>query len=179
MADHISKVITKTGDQGQTGLADGTRVAKSSLRIKVLGDIDELNSLIGLVVSLHPPSTIGEILLQVQHQLFAVGEELSLPGKVRITEKDIVALESQAIALNSRLPSLKTFILPGGTVIAAQIHVARSVCRRAERSLVELHEKETASPGLMRYLNRLSDLLFILAREANHSAGLQDMCLDK
>ena len=177
MTDHIPQVITKTGDQGQTSLADGTRIAKSSLRIQVIGEIDELNSLIGLVASLHPPFTIGKILIQVQYQLFAVGEELSSPGKVRITEKDIAVLEGEAIALSSKLPFLKTFILPGGTVIAAQIHVARSVCRRAERSLAALHEKEMASPDLMRYLNRLSDLLFILAREANRSAGKQDTCL--
>ncbi len=175
----ISKIVTKAGDQGQTGLADGIRVKKNSLPIQVIGDVDELNSHLGLVISLQPPESVSNVLLQIQHQLFAVGEELSSSNSIRITEREIAMLEGQIDASSKKLPSLNGFILPGGTLIAAQIQVARSICRRAERSLVALNEQKTVSPALLCYLNRLSDLLFILAQETNLSAGCQETFLEK
>lgn len=171
MTYRISQVVTKTGDQGQTGLADGSRVRKNSLRIQVIGDVDELNSLLGWVISLQPPEAVSHVLLQIQHQLFAVGGELSLSSGEKVTGEAVAMLEEQIAAINKKLPPLNGFILPGGTVAAAQLQVARSVCRRAERSLTALDEIEEVSPDLRCYMNRLSDLLFILARETNQSAG--------
>lgn len=173
MAHRISQVMTKTGDQGQTGLADGSRVKKSSLRIQAIGDIDELNSVLGLAVSFQPPETVSKVLLQIQHQLFAVGGELSSPGSKKVTGEMVGILEGHITAFNGNLP-LDGFVLPGGTVAAAEIQVARSVCRRSERTIVALDATEQVSPDLLRYLNRLSDLLFILARETNRSAGCQE-----
>lgn len=174
MAHRISQVMTKTGDQDQTGLADGSWVKKSSLRIQVIGDIDELNSILGLAVSFQPPETVSNVLLQIQRQLFAVGGELSSPGSKKVTGEMVGILEGHITAFNGNLPPLDGFVLPGGTVAAAEIQVARSVCRRSERTIVALDATEQVSPDLLRYLNRLSDLLFILARETNRSAGCQE-----
>lgn len=174
MAHRISEVMTKTGDKGQTGLADGSRVKKSNLRIQAIGDIDELNSILGLSVSFQPPETVSNVLLQIQHQLFAVGDELSSPGSKKVTREMIGKLEEYIIAFNGNLPPLDGFVLPGGSVAAAEIQVARSVCRRSERSIIALDTVEQVSPDLLHYLNRLSDLLFILARETNRSVGCQE-----
>ncbi|MBS7327499.1 MAG: cob(I)yrinic acid a,c-diamide adenosyltransferase [Oxalobacter sp.] len=175
MAYRISQVMTKTGDKGQTGLADGSRVKKDSLRIQAIGDVDELNSLLGLVISFQPPEAVSNVLLKVQHQLFEVGGELSLPGVRKVTGKTVAMLEDQIVAIGGKLPPLNGFVLPRGTAAAAQLQVARSVCRRAERSVVALDGAEKVSPDLLCYLNRLSDLLFILARETNRSAGCPEI----
>jgi len=142
-------------------------VAKSSPRVRALGDVDELNSAIGLLVAEQPPAEIAETLSDIQHDLFDLGGELSIPGHAMLGDAQIERLEARIEAWNAELPPLKEFILPGGTRAAAAAHLARTVCRRAERSLVELKEKEEASDAALRYLNRLSDLLFILARAAN------------
>lgn len=175
MAYRISQVMTKTGDQGQTGLADGSRVKKDSLRIQAIGDVDELNSFLGLVISFQPPEAVSNVLIQIQHQLFDVGGELSLPGVKKVTGKTVAMLEGQIVAIGGKLPPINGFILPGGTAAAAQLQVARSVCRRAERSVVALDGTEKVSPDLLYYMNRLSDLLFILARETNRSAGCPEV----
>jgi cob(I)alamin adenosyltransferase len=175
MAHRLSKITTRTGDRGETGLGDGSRVAKSSPRVRALGDVDELNSAIGLLVAEQPPAEIAETLSDIQHDLFDLGGELSIPGHAMLGDAQIERLEARIEAWNAELPPLKEFILPGGTRAAAAAHLARTVCRRAERSLVELKEKEEASDAALRYLNRLSDLLFIAGRRLNRAAGRSDV----
>ena len=175
MAHRLSKITTRTGDRGETGLGDGSRVAKSSPRVRALGDVDELNSAIGLLVAEQPPAEIAETLSDIQHDLFDLGGELSIPGHAMLGDAQIERLEARIEAWNAELPPLKEFILPGGTRAAAAAHLARTVCRRAERSLVELKEKEEASDAALRYLNRLSDQLFIAGRRLNRAAGRSDV----
>ena len=175
MAHRLSKITTRTGDRGETGLGDGSRVAKSSPRVRALGDVDELNSAIGLLVAEQPPAEIAETLSDIQHDLFDLGGELSIPGHAMLGDAQIERLEARIEAWNAELPPLKEFILPGGSRAAAAAHLARTVCRRAERSLVELKEKEKASDAALRYLNRLSDLLFIAGRRLNRAAGRSDV----
>jgi len=175
MAHRLSKITTRTGDRGETGLGDGSRVAKSSPRVRALGDVDELNSAIGLLVAEQPPAEIAETLSDIQHDLFDLGGELSIPGHAMLGDAQIERLEARIEAWNAELPPLKEFILPGGIRAAAAAHLARTVCRRAERSLVELKEKEEASDAALRYLNRLSDLLFIAGRRLNRAAGRSDV----
>lgn len=175
MAHRLSKITTRTGDRGETGLGDGSRVAKSSPRVRALGDVDELNSAIGLLVAEQPPAEIAEALGDVQHDLFDLGGELSIPGHSMLGDAQIERLEARIEAWNAELAPLKEFILPGGTRAAAAAHLARTVCRRAERSLVELNEKEKVSEAALRYLNRLSDLLFIAGRRLNSAAGRGDV----
>ena len=175
MAHRLSKITTRTGDRGETGLGDGSRVAKSSPRVRALGDVDELNSAIGLLVAEEPPAEIAETLGDVQHDLFDLGGELSIPGHSMLGDAQIERLEARIEAWNGELAPLKEFILPGGTRAAAAAHLARTVCRRAERSLVELKEKEKVSEAALRYLNRLSDLLFIAGRRLNRAAGRGDV----
>ena len=179
MAHRLSKITTRTGDRGETGLGDGSRVAKSSPRVRALGDVDELNSAIGLLVAEISdemrPAEIAETLSDVQHDLFDLGGELSIPGHSMLGDAQIERLEARIEAWNAELAPLKEFILPGGTRAAAAAHLARTVCRRAERSLVELNEKEKVSEAALRYLNRLSDLLFIAGRRLNRAAGRGDV----
>jgi cob(I)alamin adenosyltransferase len=163
MTDRLTRIYTRRGDDGTTGLADGSRLPKDSRRIEALGSLDELNSLIGLVIAHAGPAAPAE-LTAVQHQLFEVGAELASPDAERLRSEDVVSLEQALDHHNGHLPPLREFILPGGDLATAQCHLARSVCRRAERRLVELGRSEALNPETLRYINRLSDLLFVLAR---------------
>jgi len=160
----LSRIVTRTGDMGLTGLSDGKRVAKDSARIEALGDIDELNCAIGWVLAHQPPKDIKQCLAEIQQYLFEVGAEVSHPGADRIGEKEVRHLEKQLEFFNATLPPLREFIIPGGTPVMAASHLARSICRRAERHIVTLNTQETLNPQLISFLNRLSDLLFVLAR---------------
>ena len=175
MAHRLSKITTRTGDRGETGLGDGSRVSKDSLRVRALGDLDELNSAIGLLLADEPAGEIAELLNQVQHDLFDLGGEVSIPGHALVGDEHVARLESAIEAWNGQLTPLKEFILPGGARPAAAAHLARTVCRRAERSLVALGEKEKIGEPARRYLNRLSDLLFIAGRLLNLRAGRGDV----
>jgi len=175
MGHRLSKITTRTGDAGETGLGDGARVAKDSARIAALGDIDELNSAIGLILSEDIPTEVRAVLEQVQHDLFDLGGELSIPGHALLAEKQVESLESALEQWNRSLPALKEFILPGGSRAAAAAHVARTVCRRAERTLVALGRVEPVGTPARLYLNRLSDLLFVAARTLNRAAGRGDV----
>jgi cob(I)alamin adenosyltransferase len=164
MGHRLSKIYTRTGDKGTTGLGDGKRVDKDSLRIEVIGQLDELNCVVGMVL-VHPlREAVRDLLSEVQHKLFDMGGELSMPGHEVIKEEDIAALERELDAFNAELPPLKEFILPGGGPAAAACHLARAVCRRAERQMVRLARQEDINPHAQAYLNRLSDLLFVLCR---------------
>ncbi len=183
MANRLSKIVTRTGDDGTTGLASGDRVAKDQPRIAALGDVDELNSTLGLLLAEPLPAEVREALSGVQHDLFDLGGELSLPGHALISAAHLARLDSLVEQFNAGLPPLKDFVLPGGTRAAALAHVARTVCRRAERTLVALanvtpaNKKNTETPSRLpvQYLNRLSDLLFVLARVLNRSDGGSDV----
>ena len=175
MGHRLSKIYTKTGDDGTTGLGDGTRVAKDSARVAAYGTVDEANSAIGLLLATPLPApqgeAIGALLTTIQHQLFDLGGELCIPGHAAIQEADVTALEAQLDAFNDPLPPLKDFILPGGGEAAARCHVARTVVRRAERETVTLARHDAVRPEAIRYLNRLSDLLFVLARVLARDSG--------
>lgn len=173
MANRLTKIVTRTGDAGETGLGDGSRVIKSAPRIQALGDVDELNSQIGLVRCESQPDGVDAVLLAIQRDLFDLGGELSIPGYTMLKEEQLSRLEDWVMQWNETLPPLKEFILPGGCRLAAQLHVARTVCRRAERSIAALGEG-ACSPLALPYLNRLSDLLFVLARVANRAAGVAE-----
>ena len=175
MGHRLSKITTRTGDAGETGLGDGSRVAKDSARVAALGEIDELNSVLGVLLAEELPEAMCESLLHVQHDLFDLGGELSIPGHALLKPARIAALEEQVEAWNGSLAPLKEFILPGGSRAAAAAHLARTVCRRAERSLVALGRKEKVGEPARRYLNRLSDLLFVAARVLNRHAGRGDV----
>lgn len=176
MGNRLSKIYTRTGDDGTTGLGDGARIAKNSARIEAIGDIDELNSQIGVVLAVADlPEPMRPILTAIQHELFEMGGELSIPGYTRITGDMVLRLEQTLDALNEPLSPLKEFILPGGSAAAAQCHVARAVCRRAERRLVALAQTEAVSPAALHYLNRLSDLLFVMCRAINRALGQADV----
>lgn len=175
MGNRLSKIYTKTGDNGSTGLSDGSRVSKDSIRIATIGSIDELNSTIGLVISCAPDDSIRALLTDIQHKLFNTGGELSLPGHKLINQSHIEWLENQLDKLNADLSPLKDFVLPGGTRAAAYCHLARSICRRAERELVALSKEEEVSPLILQYVNRLSDFLFVLARHINKQENQADI----
>ena len=175
MAHRLSKITTRTGDRGDTGLGDGSRVSKSSARVHALGELDELNSAIGLVLAEDVPAEVGEALSEVQHDLFDLGGEISIPGHKLLGDPQVERLEAAIERWNAELPALKEFVLPGGTRAAAAAHLARTICRRAERSLVQLNQKEKVSDPALRYLNRLSDLLFIGGRRLNRAAGRTDV----
>jgi cob(I)alamin adenosyltransferase len=179
MGHRLSKIVTRTGDAGTTGLGDGTRVAKDSARIDAIGAIDELNSTLGLVLSEPLPEAVARCLASVQHDLFDLGGELSIPGYAAVTDAHVERLEDAVERFNADLGPLKEFILPGGTRAAATAHVARTVCRRAERTLVRLAATEPVNGAVRRYVNRLSDLLFVLARVLNHAAGRTDVLWQK
>ncbi|MDD9932930.1 MAG: cob(I)yrinic acid a,c-diamide adenosyltransferase [Myxococcales bacterium] len=176
------KIYTKTGDRGQTGLFGGARVSKASARVAAYGDVDELNSVLGAARAADLPARLDDEIHRIQSELFALGAELArVPGKDvdlgvdLIADGHIAALESTIDELEQGLPPLKTFILPGGSPGASTLHVARTVCRRAERGVIQLADAEPVREELVRYLNRLSDLIFVMARSANASAGVGDV----
>lgn len=175
MGNRLSKIYTRTGDDGTTGLGDGTRVPKDSERVEAYGTVDELNSTIGvLLAAADLPSKVTACLTEVQHELFDMGGELCIPGHHVITAAHITRLEETLDEFNDALPPLKEFILPGGGPAAAACHLARTVARRAERRVLRLSRIESVSPEVMQYLNRLSDLLFVLARVlARHERGTE------
>ena len=175
MGHRLSKITTRTGDAGETGLGDGTRVAKDSVRVQALGDIDELNCVIGMVLAEDVSREVRDALGQVQHDLFDLGGELSIPGHKLLKPSRVEALEETLEAWNAGLEPLKEFILPGGTRAAAAAHLARTVCRRAERSVVAVGRKDKIGDPARRYLNRLSDLLFVAGRLLNRHAGQNDV----
>jgi cob(I)alamin adenosyltransferase len=175
LGHRLSRIYTRTGDGGETGLGDGSRVGKDHARIEALGSVDELNSHIGLLLTEPLSDDVRARLLQVQNDLFDLGGELSIPGHTMIDEGRVRALEAALDHYNATLSPLKEFILPGGSRAAAQAHIARTVCRRAERSLVRLQREAPLEGAGLRYLNRLSDLLFVLARCLNRSAGGSDV----
>ncbi|MBN8716555.1 cob(I)yrinic acid a,c-diamide adenosyltransferase [Thermomonas sp.] len=171
MGNRLSKIYTRTGDDGSTGLGDGSRVGKDSARVEAYGTVDEANSCIGLLLAADLPDAVRDLLVRIQHQLFDLGGELCIPGHAAISDADITALEAQLDHFNADLPALKEFILPGGGEAAARCHVARTVVRRAERATVALARQEDIRPQAVHYLNRLSDLLFVLARVLARAAG--------
>ncbi len=171
MGNRLSKIYTRTGDDGTTGLGDGSRVPKDSARVGAYGTVDEANSAIGLLLATPLPEDIRDLLVSVQHQLFDLGGELCIPGHAAIADADIARLEERLDHYNGDLPPLKDFILPGGGEAAARCHVARTVVRRAEREAVTLSRHEAVRPQAIGYLNRLSDLLFVLARVLARADG--------
>ncbi len=188
MAHRLSKIVTRTGDDGSTGLASGERIAKDQPRVAALGDVDELNSAIGLLLTDPLPTNIRDALAGVQHDLFDLGGELSLPGHTLISAAHLARLDDLVELFNADLPPLKDFVLPGGTRTAALAHMARTICRRAERTLVALLNLTPADTASARrspaeqpsrlpvqYLNRLSDLLFVMARGLNRADGGSDV----
>ena len=179
MGHRLSKIYTRTGDAGTTGLADGSRVAKDNPRIAALGDLDETNSLIGLLLTEALPEDVRTLLTGIQHDLFDLGGEMAIPGSALLDERRTGELEGAIDAYNAGLGPLKEFILPGGTRAAALAHLARAVCRRAERQLVALAATEAVSEAGRKYLNRLSDLLFVLGRALNAAAGRSDVLWQK
>ncbi|MGH8372570.1 MAG: cob(I)yrinic acid a,c-diamide adenosyltransferase [Gammaproteobacteria bacterium] len=164
MGNRLSKIYTRTGDDGSTGLGDGTRVPKDGARVEAYGTVDELNSVIGMLLAEKLLPLVGESLTRIQHELFDLGSELCVPGYTAITADHIAWLEQTLDRFNADLPALKEFILPGGSRAAAICHLARTVCRRAERRSLTLHRESVLNSEVLRYLNRLSDLLFVLAR---------------
>lgn len=180
MPYRLTQIITKTGDAGTTGLGDGSRVPKSSLRIMAIGAVDELNAHLGLLLTLAMDDDIRAVLTKIQHQLFDLGSELAVPGWSLIDEHYIQFLEQAAAQWHAQLTPLQEFILPGGSPLAAHIHIVRTVARRAERSVVALQQEAVAVSGnVQKYLNRLSDAMFILAREANRRTGVSDVLWQK
>lgn len=171
MGNRLTKIYTRTGDSGTTGLGDGTRVAKTSLRVTAYGTTDELNSVVGMVIAIGVPEQIAALLTEIQHHLFDLGGELCIPGHIAIKKEHVSWLEDQLDTLNADLPVLKDFILPGGSQAAATCHLARTVCRRAERCVIALGEQESLPPESITYLNRLSDFLFVAARVLARAEG--------
>ena len=179
MGHRLSKIYTRTGDAGTTGLGDGTRVAKTAPRVVAMGDVDELNSHLGVLAYESLPPDIAELIAGIQHDLFDLGGELSIPGAALLKPTQPARIEQAIDRYNAELSPLKEFILPGGTRAAALTHVARAVCRRAERSVIELAASEAVADTSRQYLNRLSDLLFVLARWLNKHAGRGDVLWQK
>ncbi|CAB3840924.1 MULTISPECIES: cob(I)yrinic acid a,c-diamide adenosyltransferase [Achromobacter] len=175
MANRLSVIATRTGDDGTTGLGDGSRIAKDAPRVAALGDVDELNSVLGVLLTEPLSPEISMDLMAIQNDLFDMGAELCIPGHSAVTEDQIARLDARLAHYNATLAPLREFILPGGTRGAAQAHVARTVCRRAERAVVALARVETVNPPVRQYLNRLSDLLFVLARCINRVEGTGDV----
>lgn len=175
MANRLSKIVTRTGDQGTTGLGDGSRLPKNAPRVEALGDVDELNSTLGVLLTEVLPAEVRACLVEVQHDLFDLGGEIATPGYTLITDAHLIRLEDALEAFNRDLSPLKEFVLPGGSRAASLAHVARSVCRRAERRVVAIAAQEQLSSLNQRYLNRLSDLLFVLARVINRGLDVPDV----
>jgi cob(I)alamin adenosyltransferase len=175
MGNRLTQIATRTGDDGTTGLGDGSRVRKDSLRVAALGDVDELNSTIGLLLTEGMPEAVRGALTDIQHDLFDLGGELCIPGYENVSDAQVARLDTLLAEHNATLPRLQEFILPGGSRAAAIAHIARTVCRRAERAVVALGGADTVRPACRQYLNRLSDLLFVLARVLNRHAGGSDV----
>jgi cob(I)alamin adenosyltransferase len=179
MGNRLSKIATRTGDDGTTGLGDGSRTTKDALRVQAMGDVDELNSQIGVLLCEDMPAELREELITIQHDLFDLGGELCIPGFAMIKEAQVIRLDELLVKYNSTLPALSEFILPGGSRAAALAHVCRTVCRRAERVIVALGMAEKLNPEPRQYVNRLSDLMFVLARVLNRHAGGSDVLWEK
>ena len=175
MGNRLSKIYTKTGDKGTTGLGDGTRVAKDSLRVLAMGDVDELNSIIGIMQTEALGANIHAVLQAIQHDLFDMGGELCMPDYAMIKAERVTTLENILDEWNDTLSPLKEFILPGGSRAAAYCHLARTVCMRAERTMTTLNNQEKITEISLQYINRLSDLLFVLCRILNKNAGVPDV----
>ncbi len=175
MANRLTQIATRTGDDGSTGLGDNTRISKDSLRVHAMGDVDELNSQIGVLLCEEMPVDVRELLVEVQHQLFNLGGELSIPGFELLKPEAVALLDAALEKYNAALPRLQEFILPAGSRAAALAHVCRTVARRAERAVVALDQAETLKPSPRHYLNRLSDLLFVLSRVLNRMNGGDDV----
>lgn len=167
MGNRLTQIATRTGDNGTTGLGDNTRVSKDSLRVHAMGDVDELNSHIGLLLCEDMPQPVRDVLVEIQHQLFNLGGELSIPGYELLKPEAVLALDEALAEHNEQLPRLQEFILPAGTRAASQAHVCRTVARRAERAVVALEGQEALKDTPRQYLNRLSDLMFVLSRVLN------------
>lgn len=179
MGFRLSRIYTRTGDKGSTGLGDGTRVGKDSPRVTAYGDIDELNSLLGILLTYELPDEISSPLVEIQHDLFDLGGELSIPGHRILSIRRVEYVEKVLDELNENLRPLEEFLLPGGERSAAFCHLARTVCRRAERNLVRLARDEGVADEAIAYVNRLSDLLFVIARYLNLEADTQDVLWDR
>lgn len=183
MGNRLTSIVTRTGDNGTTGLGDGSRLSKTAPRVMAMGDDDELNSTIGMILAVgvngDEDLKTPHLLRNVQQDLLDLGGELSIPGYTLLKAERVAALDEWLKNANAKLPRLEEFILPGGTLAAAQAHVARTVCRRAERSVVALAEANTVNAAVLQYLNRLSDLLFVLARSFNRRAGGVDEQWDR
>ena len=175
MGNRLTKIYTKTGDSGSTGLGDGTRILKCSDRIEAIGTVDELNCIIGLLLCETLPREISEFFTKVQHELFDLGSELSVPGYTALSNQSVSTIETKLDAINQHLSPLKEFILPGGSRPAALCHQARAVCRRAERCIIRLEQNEQISELSRKYLNRLSDYLFVACRAINQSLDVTDV----
>ena len=179
MGHRLTQIATRTGDDGTTGLGDGSRTSKDSLRVAAMGDVDELNSTLGLLLTEPMPEEVRDALVTIQHDLFDLGGELCIPGFENLAELQVARLDEWLGRYNATLPRLQEFILPGGSRAAAIAHQARTVCRRAERTVVSLGQNEPVRPLCRHYLNRLSDLMFVLARVLNRHAGGGDVLWDK
>lgn len=175
MGKRLTQIATRTGDDGTTGLGDNTRVPKDHLRVRAMGDVDELNSHLGLLLCEELPPDARELLVEIQHQLFNLGGELSIPGFELLKADAVLALDHALEHYNAQLPKLQEFILPAGNRAAAQAHVCRTVARRAERAVVALGAQDSLRPAPRQYLNRLSDLMFVLARVCNRMHGGDDV----
>lgn len=175
MGNRLTRIYTRTGDDGTTGLGDGSRTPKDAMRIEAMGAVDELNSAIGVLLANDLDDTSRSTLTDIQHSLFDLGGELSMPGTSVITDDRVMTLEERLDTMNNGLAPLKEFILPGGSSAAAACHLARAICRRAERRLHSLSKTDTVNPASIRFLNRLSDLLFVLARHINKDAAIADV----
>ncbi|ARP78874.1 MULTISPECIES: cob(I)yrinic acid a,c-diamide adenosyltransferase [Bordetella] len=175
MANRLSVIATRTGDDGSTGLGDGSRVGKDTARIAALGDVDELNSVLGLLRAETLPAEVDADLSTMQHDLFDMGAELCIPGHIALADEQVAHLDARLAHYNAGLAPLREFILPGGSRAAALCHLGRTVARRAERSVVALARAEVVNAPVRQYLNRLSDLLFVLARHVNQAQGARDV----
>lgn len=175
MGNRLTQIATRTGDNGTTGLGNNQRVSKNSLRVRAMGDVDELNSNIGLLLCEDMPTDVRALLVEIQHQLFNLGGELSIPGFELLKAEAVLALDEVLAHYNAQLPKLEEFILPAGNRGAAQAHICRTVARRAEREVVALGNEEALNDTPRQYLNRLSDLMFVLARVLNRMNGGDDV----
>ncbi len=175
MGNRLTQITTRTGDAGTTGLGNNQRVSKNSLRVHAMGDVDELNSHIGLLLCEEMSADVRDLLVEIQHQLFNLGGELSIPGYELLKPEAVLALDQALSTYNEQLPRLQEFILPGGTRAACQAHICRTVARRAERHVVALGNEEAINETPRQYLNRLSDLMFVLARVFNRMNGGDDV----
>ncbi|MFN0023821.1 MAG: cob(I)yrinic acid a,c-diamide adenosyltransferase [Parvularculaceae bacterium] len=179
MPDRLNRIVTRGGDKGETSLGDGTRVTKFSPRVALLGDVDELNSWIGVVLSAEPGVPVAATLNLVQHDLFDLGGALCFPGAAVLSDAHVARIDAAALALNAGLPPLKEFVLPGGSPLIAQLHVARTVCRRVERAAALFFSTDTGGAAAIAYLNRLSDYLFIAARAEARRTGVGETLWEK